>query len=137
MAYLTQRGIGAYDPVGDWRWEYYPPPYDFLAPADSHAVPAPILFPASAGRTAGRGIGGCGCGGSCGGCGGHSHGIGLFDSTDFATWGVAEWSVIAGGVYLLFSLWGDTKRGASRVSRTVSKTRSGARRRAKAVGDLF
>jgi hypothetical protein len=121
MAYLRQnglRGLGAYDDIGNWSWLYYPPPYDFLAPAD--AAPDPPISSA--------GLGGCGCGGSCGGCGGHGHkhGIGLFDSTDFATWGMGEWATIGVGAYLLFSLIGDTKRVGGRVRKTV-KRRSAAR----------
>ena len=106
-------GIGSYDKTGDWTWEYYPPPYDFLAPADSVAMPAPVL----------QGMGGCGCGGSCGGCGGrheHKHGMGLFDSMDWTTWGAGEWTAIAVGAYVLMSLVGDTKRTAVR-SRAAAK----------------
>lgn len=115
-------GIGAYDNTGNWEWEYYPPPYDFLAPANGVAMPPPIL--------AKRGVG-CDCGGTCGGCGDHSHssGIGLFDSTDFATWGWAEYLAIGGGLYLLFSLLGDAKSGAKKVQRVRSKSRRRAQAR--------
>ena len=110
MAYLRQRGIGAYSHSGDWTWEYYPPPYDFLAPADSVAMPAPVV----------NGLGGCHCGGTCGGCGGHSHGMGLFDSgLDYSGWGLAEFAVVGAGVYLGVSLISDLFS----AGRTVGRVR--------------
>lgn len=129
MAYLNQRGgLGAYDHTGDWSWEYYPPPYDFLAPADSTAMPAPFI-------TSNGGLSGCGCGGSCGGCGGHSHGMGLFDSgLDLTQWGVPEWSIAGLGLYTLFKLLGDTKRATSAVRK--SSRRSKAKRRASLQSEL-
>jgi hypothetical protein len=36
-------GLGEYEKTGNWQWEYYPPPYDFLRPADSVAMPPPVL----------------------------------------------------------------------------------------------
>jgi hypothetical protein len=102
MAYLTQRGMGSYDQVGDRTWEYYPPPYDFLAPRDSVAIPAPILYTPGGGLS---GLGGCGCGGTCGGCGDHSHGMGLFDTgLDMSGWGLPEYGVLAGAAFLVYSL---------------------------------
>ncbi len=104
---FEQSGIGGYRESGDWTWEFYPPPYDFLAPPDSVAQPAPVLYPHD-----GHGMGGCGCGGSCGGCGDHGmgqttgpglFGTGLFVSMDPSTWGWGEYSVIGAGAYLLLS----------------------------------
>lgn len=101
MAYMRQQGLGSYSPVGDWSWLYYPPPYDFLAPADSVALPAPVLF-----TPGGNGLG-CACGGSDR-CGCRPGGLGLFDSgLDLNQWGVAEWGVVAGGAYLAMKLLGD------------------------------
>ena len=118
------RGFGSYDKTGDWEWMYYPPPYDFLAPADSVAVPAPILY------TPSRGLSGCGCGGTCGGCGDdHSHGLGLFDSGfDLSGWGVAEWGTVAFGVYVLAKVFGDAKRVGTKV-RKVSRGVKAKRRK--------
>jgi hypothetical protein len=109
MAYLPQRGLGGYVHSGNWTWEYYPPPYDFLAPANSRPMVAPILYP--------RGVGGCGCGGGCGGaC--HSAGLGLFDSgLDLAQWGLGEWAAVGLGVYLIGSLMGDAGRAGRKVRR--------------------
>jgi len=71
-----------------------------------------------------RGLsGGCKCGGSCASCGGlrgHRHGMGLFDSADFTTWGLGEWGILAAGAYLVMSLAGDTKR-AVRTTRRASR----------------
>lgn len=115
MAYLTQNrpGMGEYDKSGNWGWEFFPPPYDFLAPRPAAAMPAPIL-----------GMGGCGCGGR-GGCGGgcasHRHGMGLFESgLDWSQWSIPEWTLVAVGSYLVISFLGDLTRGV----RTVKKVRS-------------
>jgi hypothetical protein len=115
MAYMPQRGLSGYQHTGDWTWEYYPPPYDFLAPRNSAAVP-PFVYPA-------RGVG-CGCGGSCGGaCHG---GLGLFESgLDLSQWGLGEWAAAALGVYLIGSLMGD----AGRAGRQVRKYRKAKRTR--------
>jgi hypothetical protein len=122
---MEQSGIGDYEKTGNWQWEYYPPPYDFLRPADSVAMPPPVLggasvVPRSPGLSCG---GGCSCGGTCGGGKGHSHGtagLGLFDSMDWTTWGVGEWTCIGVGAYVLLSIIGDTKR-------TVTRTKKAAR----------
>jgi len=51
-------------------------------------------------------------------------GMGLFDSgMDFTTWGPAEWAIAGIGVYTLFSLFGDTKRGVARVGRVGKAVR--------------
>jgi len=125
MAYLLQRpgaGLGEYDKTGNWFWEFYPPPYDFLAPRPAAKMPAPIL-----------GLGGCSCGGTgrCGGGCGHHHGLGLFESgLDWSQWGIPEWTVAIGGSYLVLSLMGDLFR----VGRTVSRPVKGyvRKRRARA-----
>ena len=65
--------------------------------------------------------GGMGCAGLC--CGG-SCGLGLFDSGfDFSTWGVGEWAVAAGGLYLLFSVFSTTQRGTQAVGRAIRRRR--------------
>lgn len=93
---------------GNWDWEHYPPPFDFLAPRNSAAMPAPVIGV----RGSGWGMSGCGCGckgsGACGD-GDHSHGgLGLFEAgLDYSRWTVAEWGAVAVGGYLVLSLVGD------------------------------
>jgi hypothetical protein len=116
MSYLPQRGFSGYQHTGDWTWEYYPPPYDFLAPRNSAAVP-PFVYPV-------RGVG-CGCSGSCGGaCHG---GLGLFDSgLDISQWGIGEWVAVALGVYLVGSVIGDTRRAGRAAAGRVKSGYRGA-----------
>jgi len=90
----------------------------------------------------------CGCGGKCGsmkrssvihdGVGNYvtvanpvsthalqsTMGLGLFDSMDFTTWGVAEWGIVAVGAYLVLSLAGDVGRGTKRVKRSFRRRRA-------------
>jgi len=111
------KGFGAYESVGDWTWEFDPFAFSFLAPADSTPQPAPFI----------KGFGGCGCGGSCGGCGGHKHGVGqtsaglfgtgLFSSSDPTQWGWGEWATIGGGLYVAGSLFGDLKGAGRRAGK--------------------
>lgn len=116
---FEQSGIGDYENTGNWAWEFYPPPYNFLAPADSVAMPPPVLGGAAVvPRSPGLGCGGssCSCGGTCSGAAGHDHaGLGLFDSMDWTTWGVGEWTAIGIGAYVLLSVIGDTRRGVART----------------------
>lgn len=110
--YMRQSGVGGYKRTGNWAWEFYPPPYDFLAPSNSAPMPAPVIAPHGV-----SGVG-CACGGQCGHC--HAAGMGLFDSgLDLSQWGAAEWFVSAGVVYLALSLLGDI----GRVKRNVTKSR--------------
>ena len=99
-----------------------PPPYDFLAPKNSVAMPAPIL-----GR-GGKGLSGCGCGckgaGTCGG-GDHSHGLGFFESgMDYSQWGAMEWGAIAVGGYVVVSAVFDVLATKSKVSACRKAIRS-------------
>jgi hypothetical protein len=52
-----------------------------------------------------------------------SHGLGLFDSMDFTSWGMGEWGVVAVGGYLILSLAGDASRGSHRVRRSLRRRR--------------
>lgn len=115
---LQRRGVGDYESTGNWSWEFYPPPYDFLAPRNSAPMPAPII-----------GAQGMGCAGGCG-CGGHcSKGVGsLADAFDFSTWETTDYLLAAGGVYLLFSILGDFSRAKKKVSR-YSRSRGAKTRR--------
>jgi hypothetical protein len=56
-------------------------------------------------------------------------GLGLFDSTDFQDWGIAEWFVLLAAAYTLFSLFRGTRRAAGRVRSTFSKRRRKSERR--------
>ena len=55
--------------------------------------------------------------------------LGLFDSLDPTTWGPLEWGATALAGYLVFTLIGDTRRVASRVSGAFRARRSKRRRR--------
>ncbi len=124
-----RRGMGEYDSVGNWSWEYYPPPYDFLAPPNAAPQPAPFAFP--------QGLSGCGGSCGCGGkCGGHKHGVsGFMDAFDFSQWDWTDYALAIGAVYLVSSLWGDTKRVKGRVSK-YSRSRAAAARRRKELAAL-
>lgn len=120
-------GVGEYDAVGNWSWEYYPPPYDFLAPANAAPQSAPILFPQG---MSGCG-GGCGCGGKCG----HAGVGGFLDAFDFSQWEWTDWLMAIGGLYFISSLWGDTKRAKTRVSK-YSRARAAKARRRKELASI-
>jgi hypothetical protein len=118
-----QSGVGAYEHVGDWGWEFFGPnAFAFLDPADSAPQPAPQLGGPS---DSWLGLGGCGCGGTCGGCG-HKHGVGglgqgLFESTDISTWGVGEWVAVAAVGWLALSLISGTRRAGAKVAKAVRR----------------
>jgi hypothetical protein len=117
---MLDRGMGDYQNVGDWTWEYTPGAYWWLRPEDSAPQPAPTL-----------GMG-CGCGGSCGGCGDHKHGLGLFDSTDISTWGVGEWSAIAVGLFIV----GKLISGGRKATKAVKGYARRRARRSKALAAI-
>jgi hypothetical protein len=76
--------------------------------------------------------GGLGCPGLC--CGGGC-GLGLFDSGfDISQWGIMEWLTVAGGLYIVFSVFSTTKRGVAAARELPRKRRKSraARLRAKA-----
>jgi hypothetical protein len=109
--YVTGRGLGTY--VG---WPICG--YSGQAPA----LPSPGLSGIR------RGLGcGCGCGGVCS----SPRGLGLFDSTDYTTWGWMEWSVVAVGAFMIISTLRSLGRGGRRVARTYRKIRRAPQRRAK------
>lgn len=56
-------------------------------------------------------------------------GMGLFDSADWTTWGIAEWAIIAVGAYLVISLFNDIGSGVQ----TVKRARRRRRRRVEAA----
>lgn len=109
--YETVGGNGG----GSWAWEFYPPPYNFLAPSNSAPMPAPVV------SMSGRGLG---CDGKpCAKCDAARVGMGLFDGgLDVSTWGSIEWLVAAAGVFVAMAMLnGGTrtreKRGALRSAR--------------------
>ena len=123
------RGLGEFDKVGNWGWQFYPPPYQFLAPPNSAPQRAPVLpSPAPVLYAPGRGFGslsgcGCGCKGK-GDCGTHA-GMGLFESgLDWSQWGVGEWTAAGVGAYLTISLFGDLMRGGRAVKRATRRRRA-------------
>ena len=98
-----------YQNVGDWTAEFYPPPYDFMAPPQTGWA---------SGHT--HDCGGCGGGCGCASC----KGLGLFDSgLDVTQWGAAEWAVAALGVYLAMNILGDVSGGVKRVKRFSTRRR--------------
>ena len=113
MAYVV-RGVSGYQHTGNWSWEFFPPPYQFLGPKNPAPMPAPVLKPSGLG---------CACG--CNSCG-----LGLFESGfDISQWGVGEWAAVAGIAYLTASIIGDVGRGASRVRKTYRKRSSRSRKK--------
>ena len=133
MAYLRQVGLQGYEHSGDWSWEFYPPPYDFLAPPDGVAMPAPVLYtpPAS-----GPGLG-CACGGSCGHCSSASGGLGLFDSgMDLTQWGAGEYVAAAGVAFLGYKLLSGLMSTTRTVKRSIRKRSATKARRAELQREL-
>jgi hypothetical protein len=78
--------------------------------------------------------GDCGCGGSCGGCGGHAHGVGLFDSMDPTTWGIGEYGTLAVGAYVALSAWGDARSPV--VRRGLKRARGAAKTGTAGIGSI-
>ena len=78
------------------------------------------------------GLSGLGCGGGacdCGGtCGGHDHGMGLFDSMDPTTWGPGEFIVAGVGGYLAVKLAGDAAKVGSAVGKRAKRAGRGAKK---------
>ena len=79
--------------------EFYPPPYDFLAPRGM-------------GGARGRGV----------------QGLGLFDSMDFTTWGFPEWLTVGAVLYFGSKLFSDAQK-VSRKVRGVRSRRARVRAR--------
>lgn len=140
-------GLGEYERSGNWAYEFFPPPYDFLAPRPGSRSEEYNQM---------RGLGCAGCAGSCG-C---SRALGddttststdqvwtdplagalsslsssgfsfyvPFQSTDFSSWGWEEWALIAGGLYMAVSLFQDARSAAGAV-RSYSRSRKASKRR--------
>jgi hypothetical protein len=81
--------------------EFYPPPYGFAAGLGC------------AGGT-------CDCGGVC------QHGLGLFDSMDFTTWGAGEWGIVLLGGGALFMALRKTQIVGEKLHKTVKRRRRSA-----------
>lgn len=73
--------------------------------------------------------GGCGCGGGCGSPS-PRWGMGIFDSTDFTTWGWQEWGIIAIGAYALFSMFSTSRRAQRSISGSLESRRRKKRKKA-------
>lgn len=111
MSYRTRPAMGvySYSTVAPWG----------MAGAMGSCIDSMVIPSGSCGRGLNGCGGDCGCGGTCQGTG-----LGLFDSGfDFTTWGIPEWSVVGLGVYVLFSAFGDTRRGVQRVGRVGKAVR--------------
>ncbi len=100
---------------GSWTWEFYPPPYAFLAPRNASPMPAPLI------SASGRGLG---CDGKpCAKCAAARVGMGLFDGgLVVTTWSLAEWLIAGGAVVVGFAVLGGgaqsrERRGALRSAR--------------------
>ncbi len=81
------------------------------------------------GGSCGRGLAGCGCGGTC-------SGMGIFESGfDLSQWGWAEWAVVAVGGYMLISTVSTTRRVGKSIADYPARRRSAkaARYRLKAM----
>jgi hypothetical protein len=129
MAYMRQQGLGEYDQVGDWGWEFYPPPYDFLAARDAKRMPAPVIYTPLA-RSGPAGLGCGSCGGACGGGCSHGLGQGLFESgLDLSQWSVGEWLVAGSVAFVAWKVLFGAARGVSSVRKTYRKAKSKTRRR--------
>ena len=61
---------------------------------------------------------------------GHRHGMGIFDSMDFTTWGWQEWGIIGVGLYFAVSIIGDIGKGSRKISGYRSKGRTRKKKRA-------
>ena len=128
MAYMRS-GFGDYGRVPSVEGMFYPPPYTFADPAKL-TPPAGFHAPPE--------MMGLGCGSGCTSCSScrNGAGLGLFDSMDFSTWGVAEWAVIAGGLYLAVKILGDVGRVKRKVTTYAKRRSARARRRAQLQKEL-
>jgi hypothetical protein len=49
--------------------------------------------------------------------------MGIFDSSDFTTWGWPEWGIIGAGLYLVLSVIGDVGQTSKRIRRASRRRR--------------
>jgi hypothetical protein len=128
-------GMGDYLRSDNWSWEFFPPPYSFLAPPPGFA-PGQVA-PEEVGQL---GMSGFGCGGGSCSCGGTCHGMGddgdasslfylPFQSSDISTWGWEEWALIFAGGYTVLGLIWDAGKGVSTVRKAARSRASKARRK--------
>lgn len=119
-------GMGDYDRTGDYSWMFNPPPFNFLNEAGVNPPPEMYAPAASMGLgCAGKPCGSCACNRARGmGQATGLLGTTLFESTDFTQWGWGEYAVIAGGVYLLYSLTSDVKSVQRSVKRSGTRSRN-------------
>lgn len=116
-----------YIAVPNYSWEFWPPPYNFLAPPSVLAKPGQVqpqdlmqISPTGLGCTGGA----CNCGGACKGLGQAGlFGTGLFESLDTSTWGWGEWASIAVGGYLVIKLFLDAQTAGAATKRTYRRVR--------------
>lgn len=138
------RGMSGYRNVGgDWSWEFYPPPYDFLAPKNSVPMPAPVILPGGglagyrrAGMQQGLGCPGnpnCGCGPSAcgkGGLAGIEDMVGNLASGNFGdallgydlSGSIPNWLVVIGVVWAYTAITNQASGFGSRVKKRYRKS---------------
>lgn len=75
-------------------------------------------------RVTGLGCASCSAGRGCD-CGPVGMtGLGIFDSWDLSTWGVAEWLIVSLGTVGLYSVFSSSRRGVQRVRKGVRRRRA-------------
>ena len=102
-AMRMRQGVGDYGRVPNYSWMFNPPPFGFLN--RKGVKPPPQFIAPSQTMGLGCGGGGCTCGGKCGG-----QGMGLFDSLNPTTWGLAEWAIVAGAAFVVVKIVGAGSR---------------------------
>jgi hypothetical protein len=138
----------AYSQVQNYSYQFFPPPYDFLAPPRTTGKPGQVV-PEDALQMQGRGLGsacnglGCAaCGGTCGQNGmGQTDsaglfGTGLFTSADPTQWGWGEYLTIFLGGYLVINLFGDVSKGARAAYSPIKRARARSRKRAQLQSEM-
>lgn len=119
-----RRGTGDYFKSGNYDWQFYPPPYRFIAQSAGPGGVTPDYAPASSMGLSSRALSGLGCGGGGCSCGGKC-GVGDFGSvmSDIQTTLTNPVTVFG----FTFPLWIGLAGGIAAVA--LIKNSSGGRRR--------
>jgi hypothetical protein len=128
---VNSGGMGDYLPNFNWPIPQYLKPGNIRGLGDyltNFAWPIPqYLKPGNI-----RGLGCCGCDRGLGQgtitIGGATISLsapdGYFSTGDMSQWGLEEWATVGAGVYLLLSLWDDTKRHVRKTRKAAKAYRS-------------